>query len=992
MTHPNPVRPARWPHSPLVRGLGALLALLALVVGPPLALLAAVGNPIPEQTIVDGQLTDAAIIGLLAGVVWLAWAQLAVVVTVEAAAAARGYALPRILPGCGFTQHFARRLVVTASLLLAGTGPLVAATAGASPAFAATAVSDCRTQPAAAPTLRPEIPPTATERVMRPATATVTVASVPQLESVVSDEEQAELWYVVRPPRGHHYDSLWDIAERHLGDGLRWREIYDLNRRLPQADGQRLDLARLIQPGWRLLLPAAATGLPTEQPAPRAKAAPSTQTAPSLPSAPAEPTAARAHHDLTPADSTTYSLPQARRAADRSSAGRAPSAAGASSVLIAPPAAGPTLAPSVGSVAPVAPTAVEVAAQDDDVAVPFGRLTLGLGAVACAGLVAELARRRRRTQRFRRPGERLPRPSEPAAAAERQVRAANAELTVADLRDALRLLAAECRAQGRTLPDVHAVTLNASGAALHLAGRADPVSPFLSDGEKAWRLDNALLSAADRSDLDEQGVDPYPALVSLGVTDDAVLLVNLEAAGTLTLVGPPAVTTPMLHALIAELGTSLLSATAHLVLTGCPPDLAAMLDHGRVTVLDSDRAEQWADARGRDVSGILHAAGVSDVDGARAQGVADDVWAPAVLLVGSGAGAPEPAAGVAVVRVAESAGIGWALRRAAHAGWTLDPLGIELTPQRLDFAAAGPLAEALETAETPATLPEAEGYAVAYEATTEEPMPHVSPRPANPDPMPAPASLSVRAAPTAGAPVDDPGPLAPRVLVLGSVEVLGVDDGGAPGRKRRATELVAYLALHPGATQYQLDEALWPGARVSRNTRNPLVSRTRQWLGSDAEGQPYLGLVGEGGRYNLAADFSCDWHDFSALAKRGLAGGPSGIEDLVSALDLVRGRPFIGVHPATYCWAETVTQDMISEIVDVAHALAERALAGGDYRRARWAVTRGLAAEPVAELLYADGIRAASAAGDPEDVRRLTEILRRRIGELDLEDDLALSS
>ena len=108
----------------------------------------------------------------------------------------------------------------------------------------------------------------------------------------------------------------------------------------------------------------------------------------------------------------------------------------------------------------------------------------------------------------------------------------------------------------------------------------------------------------------------------------------------------------------------------------------------------------------------------------------------------------------------------------------------------------------------------------------------------------------------------------------------------------------------------------------------------------------------------------------------------------MAALDLVRGRPFLGVNPAAYAWAESGIQDMISAIVDVAHALAERTLAAGDHRRARWAAARGLAAEPFAELLYEDAIRAATALGDNEDVSRMIAALRRQLAELDPADDI----
>jgi hypothetical protein len=68
-------------------------------------------------------------------------------------------------------------------------------------------------------------------------------------------------------------DTLWRIAECHLGDPLRWREIYELNRGLPQADGRTLTDPDTIRPGWALRLPADATGLPSASPHPSASRA-----------------------------------------------------------------------------------------------------------------------------------------------------------------------------------------------------------------------------------------------------------------------------------------------------------------------------------------------------------------------------------------------------------------------------------------------------------------------------------------------------------------------------------------------------------------------------------------------------------------------------------------------------------------------------------------------------------------------------------------------
>ena len=32
------------------------------------------------------------------------------------------------------------------------------------------------------------------------------------------------------PPQGRHHDGLWDISERYLGSGIRYREVFDLNK------------------------------------------------------------------------------------------------------------------------------------------------------------------------------------------------------------------------------------------------------------------------------------------------------------------------------------------------------------------------------------------------------------------------------------------------------------------------------------------------------------------------------------------------------------------------------------------------------------------------------------------------------------------------------------------------------------------------------------------------------------------------------------------
>ena len=116
----------------LIRAVGAALALLALLIGPPWALLRFIGNPWPPGGITwSAPLTDDAIIGILATVVWLLWFQLATCILSEAVAALTHDHVQIPTP---FTldvqRHLARRLVTTVLVATIATpliGPVAAA-------------------------------------------------------------------------------------------------------------------------------------------------------------------------------------------------------------------------------------------------------------------------------------------------------------------------------------------------------------------------------------------------------------------------------------------------------------------------------------------------------------------------------------------------------------------------------------------------------------------------------------------------------------------------------------------------------------------------------------------------------------------------------------------------------------------------------------------------------------------------------------------------
>ncbi|MFS0886673.1 BTAD domain-containing putative transcriptional regulator [Aeromicrobium sp. 179-A 4D2 NHS] len=237
-------RPPEEPSSTASR-IGSALALLALLVGLPVALVMLGGAP-PIPTEVPGlrdlarQLGPEDLVTVLVGIVWLLWLVFVVCVVLEVIATRRG-GLARTVPLAGPLQHLARALI--GGLLVTGLVAGPAATAATGPA---------------ATDLAPVSEPVATAVVEAPA---ATPEDKPTRAERVEQRIEGELVYIVKAPKNGYHDNLWDIAERHLGDGFRYKEIYELNKDKVQLDGRKLELARLIQPGWQLVMPSDAVGI-----------------------------------------------------------------------------------------------------------------------------------------------------------------------------------------------------------------------------------------------------------------------------------------------------------------------------------------------------------------------------------------------------------------------------------------------------------------------------------------------------------------------------------------------------------------------------------------------------------------------------------------------------------------------------------------------------------------------------------------------------------
>lgn len=91
----------------------------------------------------------------------------------------------------------------------------------------------------------------------RPSPVSATVAAVPARVLAVSTAKPAATLVAGRLVVGRG-DSLWAIAQRELGDGRRWGEIWRANRNQPMPSGTRFVNPRLIRPGWRLKMPGRA--------------------------------------------------------------------------------------------------------------------------------------------------------------------------------------------------------------------------------------------------------------------------------------------------------------------------------------------------------------------------------------------------------------------------------------------------------------------------------------------------------------------------------------------------------------------------------------------------------------------------------------------------------------------------------------------------------------------------------------------------------------
>jgi LysM repeat protein len=619
----------------LLRAISAALVLVALVVGVPFLLVATVGNPIPDYWRWNRPLTTDAILGVLAGVAWLFWVQVSVCVLVELVA--------EIRIATGRSADWLNRIPGTFGGQQAVARTLIQAVVAVGLTTTTTATGWAPRAEAAASTPIPQTAPT-------PPTAAAPPSTIPHDPQPVTRTQLAQMTCVT-VEKG---DTLWSIAETHLGSGERWREIAELNDGRTMSDGTRFHDAGTILPGWELLIPTAKGTADHRGIAvrpgdslwkiaereygdgslwPRIYAAnDSTIETPNLihPGQPlvipgAPPEARSQDQGPAPEPPRHSSATEPRHQSSTEPIGpRDPEQ---------PPPLQPSVAPTTEPTPDSTATPTPAAHADDrhaSVEETLLRALLGGGGLLAAGMLTVYLGRRRTQYHDRRSGRMVPRTAPDLVEAETSVRIAAAESSeggpAVDFIDrALRELAQSAESLGFALPDVRAARVDADRLDLHLTVPAsDPPEPWLAS------TDDAVWSISRLHDpAPSERVPPYPTLVTLG-TDDAggTWLVDLESAGLVQITGDTVVGTDVLRFIAAQLALCPWADTEDVTLTGFGEELVT-INYGRLTHDPTLRIQDLAKSARHMAEIQAHG---TDVLATRVNAGGGNGWMPMVLL------------------------------------------------------------------------------------------------------------------------------------------------------------------------------------------------------------------------------------------------------------------------------------------------------------------------------------------------------------------------
>ncbi len=983
----------------IARGLTALTAVLALLLAVPFGLWAfggvpgagaidAVGDPLASDETRNEQL----LAGLLLIIAWACWAQLAYALILETIAAARGRAARRapVLPGI---QVFAASLITTASLVLtplsssvtASTGPLVPMDrADATPARVAhqvELVADMSSRP---------------ERVAGPATARYSVGD---------------------------RDTFWSIAEKTLGDGLRWAEIRELNLGLTMNDGTVITRAiESTRPGWQLELPADAV-----MPEALGNGSESGDIGVNDAARSAQVTVEQGDHfwslahqaletewgrtptdnevvpfwaemvkineprllppgdpnliypkqlfDVPPVPGDPLAVTDATDVAEPADETRVavetqPTPTTHPDQALVPREPAPTDPRATASTTPTTPARREAPpAQEQTHEAGFSVASpaaLGIGALAvAAGSIAVTLRRRRAQQAAKRPPDTTIKPLPPEAAAYEDRIRPIADTDAARWVEATNRLITHGLGQDRRdpLPAVIAIRAGRHGAEVLLDEPCLPVDGFVPANEynTAWKVDPDL----DLHQIETKAKDtqPFsPALICIGDTEAGDLFVDIEQLATISVSGEPETVDGWFRSIAIGVAANPWSQYCETVALGLADNFSTI---DRVVVpADPD---DWCEKTERSMRKLHERLNASPYQQRVNPG---EIHHPTIVLAGPSYAAEarrlaEVAALVytplAVVAAAPIADA--ALIHLHHEIATLEREGVEFIPAITESAETAVIGELLNNAASIRVLSASEPEAV---ETDEPETPH-------PDEHETVDELIAR--------VLEPKPIEVRLLTaMPSVE------GIEPRPTTKQVAVIAYLSYHRRVASSRVRDTFWPTA-TNRSTGDNAISQIRRLLGTDAEGDNRLTQAINTHEYEVSDEIGCDWTRAKDLIEHARNRGGAGETVLLrSALELVDGQVGADAPARQFSWLiddHNVYGGIEISLVDAANRLGELALGNDDTSLAGWAAAQGLVVVPGNEAMYRLQMRAAAAAGEPTGVRAAYQLAQRSATNLD---------
>lgn len=999
-----------------IRFLASLAAVVAMLIGVPALLIVAAGWPLPTYlpdpadvilAIEQGNIPSTFVVHALAVVGWIVWLQFAWAMLWELFVNARrmsdgGQAAPAPLVASKMHGAAARLL---ASLL---TATVVSSTAGTSLALAGSTSAS-----------------STVSAVQQHAIA------APHRPASVAAQSTAVCW------RATSEDSLWSIAQTALGDGSRVGEILEANPLLTSPRSLRSGMV-LQMPAGAVVPPdrsASAVSIPTaEGQAGEGEYLPPTNVTIVRGDTLWDLSEARMElvgdHHATPRETLDYlhlviesnpeviedpnlifpgevfALPGVgeapipvdthdSRPASVSATTTEPSMPTTSPPPVtdqgevpttATPAepASPTRPPT--SVVPTSTTAPSIGGEGSESGSPSLVAKLGLSAVLAGGVLALVRRAsRRRAARDRSQAKALARLDLVQAQLVRRQHMTLHEWASEQLFRAAQFIAEH------DLPGAPvAVELSPDGIEVLWDEPNISCLPPFEVIDAGWSWEARYDEEADTPDTPPEVV--APTLVTLGIREGRSLMVDLEAFGSITVIGDERNAESLVRSIALELASGEQLSNAYVSLVGFELGLEQHLPRAVVrTEAEAFRhlaglARQQRDVlAGGDVRSSFHLRGASPAGREAAVVV---VRAEGCAVVRSLLELAKPRSGVAVIVLADTPVTAAVIDVGADGSAALAALGLEFEAAHVEAATADELAIVVDAIDDVA---DDQLDVVAEAFQLHEPAQLEFPIAVDTDPSASEAGAD------AGAPDDvDAASSTPDAVVL--VDGDGQDAAdeewptpdllvrvlGRPQVEHEAklsqleTSLVAYLACRGGSVPTEdVMDAVWKGSLIERATLFNRLSKIRAKLGGGvapiAKSDSTVRLDGV-----VVTDLQL-LHDFYERAKL----EPSGeaMQLLKAGLDLIEGPPFDGPG---FEWAYSLQlhSAAMTLVRDATVALVDLAIESRDFALARMATKSGLRSARLSEEIYRARMRIEATAGNPAGVRQAYDELALLLDEL----------